>query len=175
MTTALDLLRALKPFNRDLTLVFATDEGEIGPGYHITELRCSKSTGIDCGGTIETTEDARLQLLDGQGSQHMRVGKFADILERSIAALPKLAEAPLLAEFGHGNRGLMVMRLGAPIGEDNRVLLYLGATHAVCKPMARKSQARRTVPTPGCCGPSKHLSTGCSDTGQPTEEMRCCA
>ncbi|MEP4339791.1 MAG: DUF6428 family protein, partial [Roseobacter sp.] len=134
MITFAELLTRLQRQDPIKPLVFTTEDGEIGAGYHVTELRHSVSKGIDCGGNVETWEDAKLQLLDGRGSEHMTVGKFNDIIEKSLSTVPELRNAPLLVEFGHSNERLTIMSLHGPEISDAAVVLSLDDARAVCKP-----------------------------------------
>ena len=175
MTTFSDLLAALKSQDPAQALIFTTDTGEIGAGYHVTELRISASKGIDCGGNVEEWQEARLQLLDGQGREHMSVGKFASIVEKSLAALPDLAQAPLLAEFGHNNAGLTLMSIGVPEVRGAAVVLPLGAARAVCKPAQRSMKAN--TQTEACCGDAKETApepSCCSAQDARPEIQACC-
>lgn len=139
------LLADLRQQDPDKPLILTTDRGTAGAGYHVTELRHSLSTGIDCGGQIDSWHEARLQILDGSGGSHMPVGKLCGILEKSLSALPQLAEAPLLVEFGHDNAALTLMSVGAPQAQADHVTPPLGHAHAVCKPVQRMSAEQ------GCC------------------------
>lgn len=71
--TFTELLAALDPLDAQAPLIFSAGARNIGAGYHVTELRHSASTGIDCSGTISTWDEGRLQLLDGPGKIHMSV------------------------------------------------------------------------------------------------------
>lgn len=176
MTTFANLLADLQNQDPEHPLIFMTDEGEIGAGYHVTELRHSFSKGIDCGGNIESWQETKLQLLDGQGSTHMSVGKFSNIVGKSLSSLPELAQAPLLIEFGHGNNGLTLMSLDAPKVQGDTVVLKLGDARAVCKPAQRTKSAEGTLSA--CCGSTGNskLETSCCPTEKPpTGASACCA
>ena len=159
--TFTSLLSELSSFNPDVPLVFEVDDQTIGTGYHVTELRHSLSTGIDCGGNIETWQEARLQLLDGAGEVHMSVGKFRDIVKGSLRKLPELSQAPLLVEFSPDNLGLQLMTLGAPMLQGDRVTLELQNSRAVCKP-AQRSQTIGAARTDACCGETSTVSACCA-------------
>ncbi len=154
--TFANLLNQLKSHDPTLPLVFQSQEGDIGAGYHVTELRQNSSVGIDCGGTIERWEDARLQLLDGQGGRHMSVGKFSKILEVSLQRMPELADLPLQVEYAPKNLGLRLMSLGDPVAGDEAVVVALGDQAAQCKPAARVTPAEggcysANAKTASCC------------------------
>ncbi|GAA6182185.1 DUF6428 family protein [Shimia sp. NS0008-38b] len=161
MTSFAKLLAELQGQGADDPLVFVTDEGEIGAGYHVTELRHSQATGIDCGGVIETWQDARLQLLDGNGAAHMRVGKFCAIVEQSLTAVPELADVPLMVEFGHNNAALRLLSIANVAHESGRVVVQLGETGAVCKPQQRGLAALQAGQTAACCVPKVSQSSQC--------------
>lgn len=177
MTTFSDLLEDLQTSDPTQPLIFATDDGEIGAGYHVTELRHSTSTGIDCGGQIESWQETRLQLLDAQGVTHMSVGKFRSILHKSLSALPELANAPLLVEFGHNNSALALKTVKKPIVLDGAVIVGLGEARAVCKPAQRRSNSH-TQSTLACCGSVERNvqnTSCCTSDGQLSEAEKCCA
>lgn len=163
------LLSSLKPLDANAALIFEVEDHVIGAGYHVTELRHSVSTGIDCGGNIEAWQEARLQLLDGPGKAHMSVGKFTDILEKSLGKLPKLSGVPLLVEFSPGNFGLKLMALSEPSVRDGRVFLKLRESKAICKPAQRNKLLDEA--TNACCRVSNSVGACCgSEAGE-----ACCA
>ncbi|MEP0942499.1 MAG: DUF6428 family protein [Rhizobiaceae bacterium] len=175
MTTFANLLSDLQSQNPASPLIFATDAGAIGAGYHVTELRHSLSKGIDCGGKIETWQEARLQLLDGQGSEHMSVGKFSSIVEKSISAMPVLADAPLLIEFGHNNNALKLMTARTSESDGDSVVMRLDDAHAVCKPAVRLMGGLEDQDA-CCCGNDEAASTIACCSNDPTSKSNgaCC-
>ncbi len=167
------LLSSLKTFDGAAALTFEVDDRIIGAGYHVTELRHSLSTGIDCGGNVETWQEARLQLLDGPGETHMSLGKFRAIVEKSLDRLPELADAPLLVEFSPENLGLKLMALGTPFMKDGRVSVKLRDAKALCKP-AQKNRFL-DVPTNACCGVPSAASACCGVQSSADAASACCA
>ncbi|MQY42490.1 hypothetical protein GG681_07530 [Epibacterium sp. SM1969] len=174
MNTLLELMTQLQRHDPNAPLVFATAAGEIAAGYHVTELRHYHAKGIDCGGRIDTWQEARLQLLDGAGETHMRLAKFLDILEKSITALPELKHAALQVEFGHNNAELRLMSLEALTLQRGRVVLQLGETRALCKPAQQKNAARDN----SCCRDAEafaRVSSCCVPNGARRPTAQCCA
>ena len=167
------LLTSLKPFDAAAALIFEVDDQIIGAGYHVTELRHSLSTGIDCGGNVETWQEARLQLLDGSGETHMSLGKFRAIVEKSLDRLPELADAPLLVEFSPDNLGLKLMALDAPLMKDGRISVKLRDSRALCKPAQKKRSLE--VSTKACCGVPRATSACCGSDPSETAASACCA
>ncbi|WP_367274407.1 DUF6428 family protein [uncultured Tateyamaria sp.] len=176
MKTLSGLLHDLQLQDPSHPLIFETQEGEISPGYHVTELRHSTSKGIDCSGNKEAWQEAKLQLLDGRGETHMSVGKFNGIVSKSLTAMPELAHASLKVEFGHDNTDLRLMSLSSPECRGSRVLIRLGNTRAVCKPAEKFG--RQEGGADQCCdskGTSAKTSSCCSTTKPREDASSCCA
>lgn len=143
------LLESLNAFPVDAPLVFRTEVGPIGDGYHVTELKHAQITSIDCGARVAEWSEAALQLLDGRGGGHMAVGKFAGIVRQSIRRVKALAECPMHVEFAHGNSGLRIYQLSGPRLEEGAVAFHLAEGRAHCKPALEQVAAGREG---GCCG-----------------------
>ena len=128
---ALNKLDAIPP---DVELVFETDEGRIGGGYHVSELKLAKVKSVDCGGRTADWMEASLQLLDGHGGAYMTVGKFRDILRKSVDVVDGLGESPMHVEFAHGNIGLRIYQIGETELEGGIATVQLSDGRAACKP-----------------------------------------
>ena len=163
MTTFSELVSQLQAADPALPLIFETKQGAIGAGYHVTELRHVHAKGIDCGGNIQTWQEARLQLMDGYGGEHMSVGKFSGIVGKSLAALPELKQADLLVEFGHNNAELSLLALQEPVLRDDAVIVPLGDARAVCKPAQMSIKLDRS--DMACCGGESKARAGSSCCG----------
>lgn len=148
MATAGEMLRALETLEPDTPVGFATEAGEIGGDYHITELKLADIRSVDCGGRESHWREAALQLLDGNGEGWMSAAKMASILRRCVSALPDLSTVPLSIEFSHGNIGLGRFTPGLLRTEGNRTVVPLMNGAAQCKPAVET----------GCCAPA---TTGC--------------
>ena len=166
------LLEKLKTAPADAALIFTSDEGDIGSGYHVTEFKLSRVTGIDCGGRVDEWQEAAVQLLDGSGGKHMAVGKFAGILQHSVTRVEGLGTAPVHVEFSPGNKGLRTYQLNEPQIKDSQVVIQLNAAGAVCKPALEAGLS--------CINPVKidSAASGCcsakSDTESKLASKRCC-
>ena len=147
--TPRDLDTALADSPDGARLIFETSEGPIGAGYHVTEWKLARVQSIDCGARRADWTEASLQLLDGYGGQHMTVRTFRGILNKSIAALPDLADAPFSVEFAPGNAGLRIFQASPPRLDADRVTIALRDGGAICKP-AQVGQA--TGAAASCCG-----------------------
>ncbi len=152
LTTATEVIDALDVLPPDMPVGFVTETGEIGEGYHITELKLAEVRSIDCVGRRADWVEAQLQLLDGSGAGWQGAGKITAVLRRCFAALPDLAEAPLSVEFGHRNHGLSRFALGALELRGDRAVVPLLPAAAQCKPAAEIGGPGPTAGA-GCCGP----------------------
>jgi len=152
------LLKSLENLPANLPVVFITKGTEIGAGYHITELKYAAIVGIDCGGSISSSTQSYLQLLDGQGEIHMAAGKMATILKQSVERLNDLGPTPLKVEFSPGNVSLVIYDLETPRLENNRIVIDLKDTRSFCKPAV---DAKANNKNPSCCGPVKTKTACC--------------
>ena len=137
MTTLNDLITDLKTLDPDLPLVFATDAGEIGGGYHVTELKRATINSIDCGGNLSEWVETNLQLLDGSEREHMKLGKFIAIANQSMAKINGLADSPLSFEYSPGNIGLHRYAAEWINAGSDTVTVRLKEDRAKCKPAVR--------------------------------------
>ena len=132
--TAAKLLSSLGTMNPQASLIFVTDDGDIGGDYHVTEFKRATVTGIDCAGRVSNWTEATLQLLDDSGSEHMSVGKFTAILAQSLARVEGLGDVAMRAEFAPRNRGLRMYNMAPPAMRGDDVVLHLSEDRAACKP-----------------------------------------
>ena len=146
--TLTDFLTALRDLPADAPLVFTTNEGQIGAGYHITELKSHEIKSIDCGGNTSDWTETQIQLLDGAGRSHLSTGKSAKILEHSLKAIPDLAEGELSFEYAPGNNGLRRYLPTQPSWAEGHVEMRLTEDGAQCK------AATFSGSTASCCGAS---------------------
>ncbi len=143
-----DFLQTLADKPTDAPVVFATKQGEISGGYHVTELKLAHVTGIDCGARQAEWVEASIQLLDGGGGAHMEAGKLSNILEQSKRHVKGLGEADVHFEFAHNNAGLQRYNMQSSIEANGRVEIHLDTQRAICKPAQDHIYASGS----DCCG-----------------------
>lgn len=129
-------------------VVFATEEGPVGAGYHITELKHANIDSIDCAGRQSRFEEVSVQVLDVVGDAPMPVERLRMILTQSLAAIPALADAPVHVEFGHRNERLSRYEIAGLEVAKHLLTIKMFRAHATCKPAAQPA-ARGTVTS--CC------------------------
>ncbi|MFG5381414.1 DUF6428 family protein [Yoonia sp. R2-816] len=158
VTTLDQLVNELEGTTADLPLVFRTDAGDIGAGYHVTELKHLSVNSIDCGGRRSNWEEAQLQLLDGSHGTHMSAGKFASIARRSVAVIDGLGTVPISVEYAPQNQGLRRYLIDRLQADDNGLRVVLVEDGAVCKPRQEMSCA---PPTTQKAAPEDRLKKDC--------------
>ena len=157
-TTLNEILSELEMANPNGDTVFKTSQGEIGGGFHVTELKLAAIQSIDCGGRMADWTETHLQLLDGQSGRHMSLQKFKSIANHSAKKLPGLADAPVYVEYAPGNDGLPRYTIGAVMAEPNRVVILLHEDGAKCKPAEDRKAG---VSMQACCGEPMTQTAGC--------------
>ncbi len=143
------LMETFKPLADGAGVVFHTDDGEIGGGYHVTELKLAHFDSIDCGGNRHRWSEAHLQLLDAPGSEHMRAGKFTGILRKCLETIDELRDVPVYVEFALENRGIERFRIEDIEVDGNRIAIALEPGNAACKPALAAQPMRNGS---ACCG-----------------------
>lgn len=150
-----NLLTQLREKSSDAPLVFSTKDGDIGGGYHVTELKSAQITSIDCGGNVADWTETTLQILDGGDGPHMTVGKFTAIVTHSLKAIPALADTPLFAEFAPKNAHLSRYDMALSPTDMSKAEIRLTDMQALCKPAQNQSCGPKCGPTApqkrACC------------------------
>lgn len=139
------IVEKLGKLDADLPLIFMTDEGEIGGGYHVTELKQHTITGIDCAGNIDSWQETHLQLLDMPMGSHMQIKKFTSIMAQSIKSINALGEAPIFIEYAPSNKGLRRYTINAVTEKEAGLYVLLVEDRASCKPASVSEAGKR------CC------------------------
>ncbi|MEO1239710.1 MAG: DUF6428 family protein [Pseudomonadota bacterium] len=141
-------LTTLKTAMPEAGVIFATEDGPVGAGYHITELKHARVSSIDCGARQSSWEEVAVQVLDVFGDAPMPVDRLRGILSRSLAALPALADAPVHVEFGHRNESLSRYEIAGLTLDDDLVKISIVRAHATCKPATTAALPGRVTQ---CC------------------------
>ncbi|MEM1388508.1 MAG: DUF6428 family protein [Pseudomonadota bacterium] len=162
--TLYDLFTTLRRAEARAELVFAMPDGEIGAGFHVTELKSAEITSIDCGGRVTRFRETILQILDGLAGDPFTVGKFLGICAQSVAAIEALGDAPLTIEGARANAGLARYEVADIVMARDRVVVHLATQRAQCKPATQRAQCKPAASH--CCPPP---------ADKPTAPVPCCA
>lgn len=132
-------LDSLRPYGA-LPLVIAYAGRETRAGYHVTEIKAGRFSGLDCGANPEAWTETFILVWDVPGepeSRMMTVGKFIAIMDKVARDVGLDSTSRLTFECGDD---LGVIGLYAVDGiaiELERVLVTLAPRHASCKPRDR--------------------------------------
>lgn len=144
-----DLLADLSRADAATPLVFATPEGPIGDGFHVTEFKQAQVRSIDCGGVEDAWSETRMQLMAGPGAP-LSVDQFRRIAHRSSGAVDGLSGSPLLIEYAPSNAGLRQYAIRDVQQTDNALRVEIIEDQVACKAMGRIAQTRKAE-TATCC------------------------
>lgn len=146
----------------DLPLIFHYDGRPVKPGYHVTEVKLGKFSGLDCGANPEAWTEIFVQLWDiDEGDRtHMQAGKFCSII-RKVSDHVRLDEpARLTFEVSDGVRPMQLYRADAPSFVDGVVNVMLHPLAASCKPRDRWLEQQSAAQSTECC-PAPVMSKAC--------------
>lgn len=147
------LLAALESA-RGRGLVFRYDGRTTRPGYHVTEMKFARMTGVDCGANAESWTETIFQLWDIETSvtgETMSVDKLIGIARKVSGMIGAEGTSRLTFEVSDGNEAMRIYAFeGLDIAGDVATI-RLGQRVSACKPLVRG-----ILPEPGvkgACGP----------------------
>ncbi|SHG86741.1 DUF6428 family protein [Marivita hallyeonensis] len=132
-------------------VVFSTPDGPIRGGYHLTEVRQARLTGLACNGVSEEWGEVALHLLDGFGGPHMPVATLFGILGKAAETLSDAIDYEVSVAFGHGNATRSVYTVTDPVLEGDTVKIALTPSPVDCKALST-AQMDQVRAASACCG-----------------------
>lgn len=148
MTTQ-DFLSTLEPLSSKL-LVFDYGDGQIKPGYHVTEVMNVTYESMDCGGQANVWRETIIQLMGPSiqdKPEYMTVEKFLSIYRKVVASVPVRAEAEVRFEYGDAYRPAIHYHVGRVEEHGDGVIIHLAQPSVTCKASDRK------IDDLSCCRP----------------------
>lgn len=136
----------------DNALVFVTDDGEISPDYHVTEVKQSTVHSIDCGRNLDQWGELLVQLLDGPkggAGQYMHADKFIQIVKSAVHHLPDAEDSELIFEFAPDNAPMCKLVVRAVENKNGHTIVALSDKSAECK--AGQRWIGKNEHTSPCC------------------------
>lgn len=133
----------------DSALVFDYGDGQIQPGYHVTEVMAASYSSMDCGGQANSWQETIIQLMGPMVTdrpEYMTVRKFLGIYSRVAAAVPIADAAALRFEYGDARLPAMHYHIARIDAQSEQVTVFLEAPGVTCKASDRKIAAA------ACCG-----------------------
>ena len=160
------LLRQLEAAcGRDL--VFVYDGHPTKPGYHVTEIKFARVTGLDCGANAESWSEVILQLWDIEDSvtgERMTVDKLLGIARKVLATIGAEESARLVFEVSDGSDAMRIFGLDRLEISNGVAAVFLAPRASACKPLVR-----------GTLQPAATKSCGTQPAASDVEtRTRCC-
>lgn len=147
------LLAALEAA-RGKALSFVYDGRVTKPGYHVTEMKFARMTGIDCGGNSESWTETIIQLWDIETSvtgEAMTIDKLIGIARKVAGMIGAEATSRITFEVSDGDEAMRIYAFEGLDVTGERATIRLGQRVSACKPLVRG-----LLPEPGikgACGP----------------------
>ncbi|MBM1170709.1 DUF6428 family protein [Microvirga arabica] len=127
-------------FHEALPLVIAYAGRVTKAGYHVTEIKAGRFSGLDCGANSEAWTETFIQVWDVPGepqSRMMTVGKFLAIMDKVARDVGLDPASRLTFECGDDLGVIGLYAVDGIAVEPERVLVSLTPRHASCKPRDR--------------------------------------
>jgi hypothetical protein len=137
--------------HKDKKLVFAYENRDVRPSYHVTEVKTGSFRALDCGANAERWNETFIQLWDIEEEHrgHMPVSKFLAIIGKVGEAVGFDADAKLTFEVSDGVSPMQIYR-AERMDISDVVRVKLSARPASCKPRDRWLVEQTTS---SCCAP----------------------
>jgi hypothetical protein len=169
MTTQ-EFLGVLEAFPNQ-SLVFDYGDGQVKPGYHVTEVMNVTYESMDCGGQANFWRETIVQLMGPSikdKSEYMTTQKFLSIYKRVAASVPTHSEAEIRVEYGDSSRPALHYHVGDICQEGNTVTVFLTQPGVTCKASDRK------LDDVSCCLPAKQVLNNVVWGESASQADRCC-
>lgn len=164
-----DITKALEGV-RGHDLAFAYGGRTTKPGYHITEFKFARVTGLDCGGNVESWSETILQLWDTEESvtgDRMTVNKLLGIARKAMTSVGAEASSRVVFEVSDGSDAMRIYAFDRLDLTDDTATVHLKVEVSACKPLVRG-----ILDVPGSCGPK--LGQGSEPVSRPAAASKCC-
>jgi Family of unknown function (DUF6428) len=153
-------------------LIFDYGDGQVKPGYHVTEVMNVTYESMDCGGQANFWRETVIQLM-GPGTkdepEYMSIEKFLNIYKKVAASVPIRSEAEMRFEYGDSSHPAVHYHVSDIHQNGDAVTVYLSQPGVTCKASDRK------LDSVSCCPPVKAvLNNVVWGESASSAESRCC-
>nr|WP_067057687.1 DUF6428 family protein [Mucilaginibacter sp. L294] len=142
----------------ELILQFQYAEDQwVDASYHITEIKQSPITSVDCGGVMNKWTEIIVQLWEPQHEQQeraMTVGKALSIIDLVEKALPLDVDAMVKIEFGNTRFDTRQMLPKDIIVSGDNLIIDLRPDAVQCKAIERGGSCGTNDKGEECCTPA---------------------
>jgi hypothetical protein len=152
-------------------LIFDYGDGQVKPGYHVTEIMNVTYESVDCGGQANFWRNTVVQLMGPNITDkpnYMTVEKFLSIYKKVTASVPVRAEAEMRFEYGDARHPALHYHVSDIRQEGEAVTVFLTRPGVTCKATDRKLEGV------SCCPPMKQVFNNVVWGDSASQEDRCC-
>jgi hypothetical protein len=152
-------------------LVFDYSDGQVKPGYHVTEVMNVTYESMDCGGQANFWRETVVQLMGPtikDKAEYMTIEKFLSIYRKVAASVPVRGESEMRFEYGDSSRPALHYHISDIRQEGDAVRVYLSQPGVTCKATDRK------LGSVSCCPPVKQVLNSVVWGDSAAQTDRCC-
>ncbi|MEP6611552.1 MAG: DUF6428 family protein [Mucilaginibacter sp.] len=142
--------------NLDLQFQYAENKW-VDASYHITEIKQTPITSVDCGGLMNNWTEIIVQLYEPQAAQQeraMKVAKALSIINVVEKKLPLDVNATVKIEFGNSQFDTRQMYPNEITVSGGDLLVDLRPDTVQCKAISRGGSCGTTTAASECCAPA---------------------
>ena len=135
-------------------LVFDYGDGQIKPGYHVTEVMNVTYETMDCGGQANFWRETIIQLMGPSiqdKPEYMTIEKFLNIYKKVAASVPVRPESEVRFEYGDAYKPAIHYHIGHIEERDDAVVIHFVQPGVTCKASDRKIDGL------SCCTPVSNV------------------
>jgi hypothetical protein len=136
------------------SLIFDYGDGQIKPGYHVTEVMNVTYESMDCGGQANFWRETIVQLMGPNitdKAEYMTVEKFLSIYKKVAASVPVRAESEMRFEYGDSSHPAIHYHISDIRQTSEAITIFLIQPGVTCKATDRKLESV------SCCPPVKQV------------------
>ena len=129
----------------------------VDASYHITEIKLTPITSVDCGGKLNKWTEVIVQLWEPSvksTERSMKVSKALSIIDLVEKALPLDPDAIVKIEFGNSEFDTRQMYPNQFIETEDSLTIDLSADFTQCKAIGRNGSCGTTESGEECCTPA---------------------
>ncbi|MEO6631075.1 MAG: DUF6428 family protein, partial [Mucilaginibacter sp.] len=129
----------------------------VDASYHITEIKQTPITSVDCGGLMNNWTEIIVQLYEPQAAQQeraMKVAKALSIINVIEKKLPLDVNATVKIEFGNSQFDTRQMYPNEITVSGGDLLVDLRPDTVQCKAISRGGSCGTTTAASECCAPA---------------------
>lgn len=152
-------------------LIFDYGDGQVRPGYHVTEVMNVTYESMDCGGQANFWRETIVQLMGPNiqdKKEYMTIEKFLSIYKKVVASVPVRDDSEIRFEYGDARHPAIHYHIGDIRQDNSAVTVYLSQPGVTCKASDRKLDGV------SCCPPVKQVLNSVIWGESASQADRCC-